>query len=767
MDCRRVQALYRLAPGGAFVGAVVASIAIATLVPFTRGSLLLGWYLGVLLVVATVFVLVRAYRGAPDVDDHPLRWESRFALLAAVRGAAWGALSLVPDRATYLPQVFVLFVIGGVGIGSIGPLGASRRAYAAFAVPLLAIPALQLFAAGGPVYRPMGLLAIAFGAALAFVFLVHNRAVLAGIGGALRNGRLAAEQRALFENASVGIAMMKDDCIADCNRRFAELVGAPHESLLGQPVAALVGDQEGWREARSALAGIGAAVERLRDELPVRRQDGTLVWCDVSMSLLNAESPGQGIVGFFVDIGARKQADNELHRALAEQQAIFDASSAGIALVRETRLVKVNERMAELFGYTPAELAGLTMNTLFASENEWRRSLWQAEAELSQGRGFQQEVRLVRKNRSELWCLMQGRAIRTAYPREGLILTFSDVTERKSAEAQLRASEQRLELVVSAAQSGVWDWDIVAKTAYFSPRFKEILGCAGDADLRDLFTFSERLHPEDRDRVLAAQERAVLELAPFDEEYRLARADGTYVWLRGSGRVIAGPNGRAQRFVGAVHDISDRKRVEAQLRESEAHFRRLVETSNDLIWEIDAQRCWTYLSPRAARQLFGRESEDLVGELFTSTQPESERDRTDSMLDRVLAGEMVSRFQTVHLDLLGERISLSYNATPVRDAAGNVRGASGTATDIGERLAREAQLAAALAEQELIFEAASEGIVFEKDGIVRKCNGMFASMLGHRPEDLVGQLTSIWFADPADFERSALAAQRRIRSGQV
>jgi diguanylate cyclase (GGDEF)-like protein/PAS domain S-box-containing protein len=767
VDRQRVRLLYRLAPGGATLALVVATIALVALWPMAGGARLLAWYGLMLALVAATLFLGRAYRRASLRVGEPSLWETRAAIAAGLRGAAWGALSLVPGGAADLPVVLSLLVIGGSALAGIGTLGASPRAFFAYVVPLLGIPAAHLLAARGPLSLPMGLLTLALGVIVVFVFLVHHRTLRVGLRRATRSARLAAEQRALVDNASVGVVMIRDDRIADCNRRFAELVGAARERLLGEQVVDWLGDHEGWREARSSLGGVGAAVEGLRDELPVRRGDGALVWCDVSMSLVSPQRPAEGIVAFFVDISERKRADTELHRALAEQQAIFDASSAGIALVRDMKLVRTNRRMAELFAYPADALTGLPLRALFAAEMDWVQSFVHGESEIAEGRSFQQEVRLVQRDGTELWCLLQGRAIRPRFPREGLILLFSDVSEAKRAEAQLRESEQRLDLVVAAAQNGIWDWDVASGSTYFSPRFKAILGYAPEAELKELFLFARQLHPEDRQRVLTAQQRTLEKLVPFDEEYRLARADGTYVWARGTGRAVAGPSGRALRFVGALQDISDRKTVEEQLRDRESHFRRLVETSNDLIWEIDADRRWTYLSPRAARQLFGREAEELVGRPFQETQLAEERARSAEMLDRVLAGEMVSRFQTVHVDSLGTPISLSFNATPVRDLQGRVRGASGTATDIGERLAREAQLAAALAEQELIFEAASEGIVFEKDGLVRKCNGMFAAMLGYAPADLVGQLTSTWFADPSEYERTAVAAVRRIRTGQV
>ena len=762
VERQRLELLFRTVPAGIVASFAVATVAVVGLWPFSGGTALLAWYLASLAFSMTALVMSRVFRRRVLAGADVARLERYFAASSSLRGALWGLVALIPGGASFLPNVVEVFVIGGVAIGAVGVFGASAVAFVAFVAPLLVIPMIHFFSVGTPPHPAMGILTAVLGATLAFVYSGYHRTLVGGLRQRGVTARLAAEQRVLFESAGVGIAVIKNDRIVDANRQLFALLRIGRDALIGRPAASLAADESGWGEVWRAL-GAGKA----REELPLRCGDGRIVWCDLSAAAIDPARPDDGVVCIVADISSRREADAALHTALAEKEAILEASVAGIALVRDARVVDANRRMSELFGHEGAALDGLPLRTLFASDAAYEEAMARANAELALGRPFQHELGLVRRDGSAIWCLVQGRALRPAYPEGGLILLFSDITERRHAEEALRESEERLDLVVAASQSGVWDWDMVARRTHYSARFKELLGYPPDVDLSELFFLPDRLHPEDRDRVLAAQDAAIRTLVPFDEEYRLRRADGTYVWVRGAGRAQAGPAGQAVRFVGSIHDVSDRRRVEARLRDSESHFRRLVETSNELIWEIDLGRRWTYVSPRATRQLFGVEPDALVGHAFTALQPEDERARSDEMLARVLAGELVSRFETAMLDSLGERVSLSFNATPVRDDAGRVVGASGTATHIGDRLRREAELAAALAEQELIFEAASEGIVFEQDGIVRKCNRMFASMLGYRPEDLIGQLTSVWFADPADFERTAIASARRIRNGQL
>jgi diguanylate cyclase (GGDEF)-like protein/PAS domain S-box-containing protein len=133
----------------------------------------------------------------------------------------------------------------------------------------------------------------------------------------------------------------------------------------------------------------------------------------------------------------------------------------------------------------------------------------------------------------------------------------------------------------------------------------------------------------------------------------------------------------------------------------------------------------------------------------------------------VLADGTASHFQTVHQPRGGAPVILSLNATAQRDGAGAIVGVTGTATDITPLKVKEAQLSAALAEQQLIFESVSEGIVFLKGHIVHKANGKFANMIGHSPEALAGQPDVLWHAQPADWEVHSRQVQATLARGEI
>jgi PAS domain S-box-containing protein len=144
------------------------------------------------------------------------------------------------------------------------------------------------------------------------------------------------------------------------------------------------------------------------------------------------------------------------------------------------------------------------------------------------------------------------------------------VTERTE---DLRASQERYELAARGANDGLWDWDLVHNTIYYSPRWKEALGC-GASDIADVPEgWLERVHPEDRPGL---ETRIRSHLGGGSDhlvaEYRVRHADGSQRWMLSRGIAVRDPaTGKAYRMAGSQTDIDDQKRMEEQLRQLALH----------------------------------------------------------------------------------------------------------------------------------------------------------------------------------------------------
>ncbi|WP_293126390.1 PAS domain S-box protein [Microcoleus sp. bin38.metabat.b11b12b14.051] len=223
---------------------------------------------------------------------------------------------------------------------------------------------------------------------------------------------------------------------------------------------------------------------------------------------------------------------------------------------------------------------------------------------------FKREYRLKRADGEYRW--IEETAVAKLTPAgelAGFIGTATDIsdavaaaTQRKKAEIALQqahkileASLNRFDLAVSAAFDGIWDAPINPEDAlnpenavYWSPRFKELLGYESSEFENVLGAWISRVHPEDLERVFAAISGHLEQKIPFkDIEYRMQKKSGEYIWLAVRGQALWDENGRPLRFAGSIRDVSDRKKVQEQLRAQEQFLRSIYDGIDQIIFAVD------------------------------------------------------------------------------------------------------------------------------------------------------------------------------------
>jgi PAS domain S-box-containing protein len=144
-------------------------------------------------------------------------------------------------------------------------------------------------------------------------------------------------------------------------------------------------------------------------------------------------------------------------------------------------------------------------------------------------------------------------------------------SEMKQGLLDAQSSNERLLLAIQGSGDGVWDWDIQTDVAYFSPRFREMVG-AFPEDAKGLDALAKNIHPEDMPATMAAIQAHFEKKAPFDHEYRLLSADGAYRWYLAMGQAVWDETGKPIRMAGLLSDITPRKEMEVALRQSEINL---------------------------------------------------------------------------------------------------------------------------------------------------------------------------------------------------
>jgi len=214
--------------------------------------------------------------------------------------------------------------------------------------------------------------------------------------------------------------------------------------------------------------------------------------------------------------------------------------------------------------------------------------------------------------------------------------------EVQAAERRMRQANQRFELAASALGSAIYDRNLIDGTVAWTRGFSEMSGYAREEIAPTSQWWLERLHPDDRPRIEGLLAEATAGGRDFVAEYRFRARDGRYLDILDRGRFVRDAGGRAARMVGSMVDVSERKRAEAVLRESEARHRAVLESAMDAFVGMDHEGRITEFNP-AAERLFGRtRAEVLRLELASVIIPPSFRKAHRRGLARYLAtGETV------------------------------------------------------------------------------------------------------------------------------
>ena len=197
--------------------------------------------------------------------------------------------------------------------------------------------------------------------------------------------------------------------------------------------------------------------------------------------------------------------------------------------------------------------------------------------------------------------------------------------QRDAEEARSRETAQRLTLATEASSIGIWDWDITADRWYFSPSYYTMLGYTpyeGDGDRQE---WLDRLHPDDREAVLAIiQEALEGRQSRYAYEARLLHADGSYRWINSIAHVTErDENGRSSRMMGARIDVNESKLSEELLRDSESRYRELFASNPHPMWVYDHESFAFLAVNDAAIAHYGYSREEFLAmQIFDIRPPE-------------------------------------------------------------------------------------------------------------------------------------------------
>lgn len=498
--------------------------------------------------------------------------------------------------------------------------------------------------------------------------------------------KFQAEYHHLFENANDAILIFapETELILECNNRACELYGFRRDELVGMSLQQLTQDVVRGQQQIAELLQHGT---HKNFETIHFRHDGAPINIVANSSVV-AYRGVKAVLSINRDVTEQKRYEQERAQFVLEQTARAEAEAARARI--ENILESITDAFFALdrtmhFTYVNGEaerLLGRNKDRLLD------RKIWDEFPDAigsSFQASFQQALESQTAREFETFYPPRRRWLEVrAYPSpRGLSVYLSDITDRKrseealrQSEEALRASQQRLHLAHKAAHISSWEWNVQTQEIKWSEGSGSVYG-VNDNELRSTYDhWLQRVHPEDRDRVSGAVQRALNGGPDIDVEFRITWPDGSVHWLAARAQVFCDDSGKPLRIVGIDMDVTGRKRAEDALYELAS----IVESSEDAIIGENLEGAITTWNT-GAEKMFGYTADEVVGLPIANLTP---YDRSDH-LERIKRGESVQQFETIGRRRDGTTFDIFVTVSPIRNASGRIIGISRIARDITDR----------------------------------------------------------------------------------
>lgn len=364
---------------------------------------------------------------------------------------------------------------------------------------------------------------------------------------------------------AISITAIPSGVFIDVNEALVRFSGYARDELLGQtPVAlGLWADAEEWERGREALLREGRLAQR---EVRFRRKDGTIL-----VGLAAGERIAIGgrpaILTVVADITARREVEEGLRRSEERYRVLVESIAQGVCILEmiygpdgrptDYRFLEVNPTFERHTGLRDA--VGKTARELVPGLEDHWVEIYGRVAETGIPHRFEQGSEAMGR-----WFEVEAVRVGGDDSRR-VALFFTDATERRRVEEALRASEERLQLALSAARAGAWQWEIATQHMIWSPEHFDLVGLPRGASERQYDRFLDLVHPADRQRVREAFTAVATRVDPIELEFRVVRADGAERWLGCVGRVERDAAGVPVLAVGINQDITERRQAEERI----------------------------------------------------------------------------------------------------------------------------------------------------------------------------------------------------------
>jgi PAS domain S-box-containing protein len=500
--------------------------------------------------------------------------------------------------------------------------------------------------------------------------------------------------RILAQTASdVIIKIDAGSTILFINRAGERVFGYKASEMIGQSLTMIM--PEDLREAH--LKGIARYLQTHEQkltwesmEIPALHKDGHIFPMEISFGA--SEQQGRH---FFIavarDITGRKQTE----KATAHLAAIVKSSDDAIVSKDLNGIITSWNKGAErIFGYTAAEAVGKSITILIPTH------LLDEEKEIIKRirQGVQVNHFNTVRRRKDGTDINISLTVSPIQDEAGNIIGASkiarDITERVRTEEVLRENQMMLALAMQSSRMGAWERDVATGVVIWSEELEDIFGLEKGGFEQTMEAYNRLVYEDDREQVQEEVARAIEQRRAYSIEFRFYHADGGIRWMEGRGQAVYSDKGEPVRLYGIGIDITERKKAEEKLRESEEMLQSLADSVPQFVWmaEPDGRRFWYN---QRWYDYTGKTFDDMKGLGWQSVHhPEHLPDTLKNWQHSIATGEPFEMEYPLRRADGAFRWFLT-RMIPLRDSEGRIVRWFGTNTDIDDSRQAQAKLIAA------------------------------------------------------------------------
>jgi PAS domain S-box-containing protein len=385
----------------------------------------------------------------------------------------------------------------------------------------------------------------------------------------LEKSEIQQRYRIIVDTADEGIWVFDEEYLSTfVNNRMVNLLGYEYDEIMGRSLSFFLFEEDlpdFQEKAARRRHGIAERYERR-----IRRKDNTILWAHVSATpIMDKGGRFQGSFAMFTDITERKEAEKALLESEKKYRSIFENAVEGMfQSTPDGQLITANPAMARIFGYaTPEEMITQVHNIglqLYSNEKD-RRTFQQLLGEHGIAGGF--EAPFYRKDGTVLWGTLNVRALKDSADNvlyyEG---TLEDITPRKSAEEELKKSEEKYRHIFENAVMGIYQVTPDGRYLSANPILASIHGYGSSEEMVDSVADITQLYVDPSRR---AELKRIMDEQGFVKGFEIImrKKDGSLHWVSNTAQAIRDEDGAILYYEGTIEDITSRKLAEESVKQ--------------------------------------------------------------------------------------------------------------------------------------------------------------------------------------------------------